>query len=73
MFVNGAEIVLVDFHMHTRKDKEFEYSGLENSFVSDYVDTMQSKNIRIGVITNHNKFDFGEYKALRKEAKKEIF
>lgn len=70
MFVNGAEIVLVDFHMHTRKDKEFEYSGLENSFVSDYVDTMQSKNIRIGVITNHNKFDFGEYKALRKEAKK---
>lgn len=70
MFDNGAEIVLVDFHMHTHKDKEFEYSGIENSFVSDYLDTMQSKNIRIGVITNHNKFDLGEYKALRKEAKK---
>ncbi len=26
--------------------------------------------IRIGIITNHNKFDIGEYKALRKEAKK---
>jgi hypothetical protein len=70
MFENGSEIVLVDFHMHTRKDKEFEYSGNENSFVKDYVDAMQSKNIRIGVITNHNKFDLGEYKAIRKEARK---
>lgn len=70
MFDYGAEIVLADFHMHTRKDKEFVYSDAENSFVSDYVDAMQSKNIRIGIITNHNKFDLGEYKALRKEAKK---
>jgi hypothetical protein len=70
MFDNGSEIVLVDFHMHTHKDKEFEYSGIENSFVSDYVDTLQSKNIRIGAITNHNKFDLGEYKALRKEARR---
>lgn len=70
MFDNGAEIVLVDFHMHTRKDKEFEYTSNENSFVNDYVDAMQSKNISIGIITNHNKFDLGEYKALRKEARK---
>ncbi|MCD6389868.1 MAG: AAA family ATPase, partial [Desulfobulbaceae bacterium] len=27
--------------------------------------------IRLGVITNHNKFDHGEFKALRKKAKKE--
>ena len=70
MFDNGAEIVHVDFHMHTRKDKEFEYSGNENSFINDYIDAIQSKNIRVGVITNHNKFDLGEYKALRKEARK---
>ena len=70
MFDNGAEIVHVDFHMHTRKDKEFKYSGNDNSFINDYIDAIQSKNIRVGVITNHNKFDLGEYKALRKEARK---
>lgn len=70
MFDYGAEIVLADFHMHTRKDKEFVYTDAENSFVSNYIDAMQSNNIRIGIITNHNKFDLGEYKALRKEAKK---
>jgi len=45
MFDNGAEIVHVDFHMHTRKDKEFEYSGNENSFINDYIDAIQSKNM----------------------------
>ena len=70
MFDNGAEIVLVDFHMHTRKDKEFVYAGNENYFVNDYINAMQSNNIRIGIITNHNKFDLKEYKTLRKEARK---
>lgn len=70
MFEFGAEIVIADFHMHTRKDKEFVYKVAENSFVSDYIDAMDSKKIRIGIITNHNKFDLGEYKALRKEAQK---
>ncbi|NLB09498.1 MAG: AAA family ATPase, partial [Clostridiaceae bacterium] len=70
MFSHGAEVVRVDFHMHTVKDKEFEFSGSENSFVSAYVEVMRQNNIRIGIITNHNKFDLGEYKALKKEANK---
>jgi hypothetical protein len=35
---------------------------------------LQEENIKVGVITNHNKFDLQEFKILRKEArKKEIF
>ena len=25
MFENGSSVIKVDFHMHTRKDKEFSY------------------------------------------------
>lgn len=28
MFGNGAETVLVDFHMHTHRDKEFSFDGV---------------------------------------------
>lgn len=70
MFENGSEQLRVDFHLHTRKDKEFKYNGEENSFVKDYIDAMERQNISIGIITNHNKFDMGEYKALRTAARK---
>lgn len=70
MYEHGSEIVCVDFHLHTRKDKEFVYSGEENSFVRDYAEALEAKKIGIGVITNHNKFDYGEFKALRSAAKK---
>ena len=32
MFENGIETIRADFHLHTRKDKEFKYSGEENEF-----------------------------------------
>lgn len=74
MFKNGCEWIRCDFHLHTRKDKEFKYTGEDNSFVSDYVNKLESEKIKIGVITNHNKFDLQEYKALKKAAnKKDIF
>lgn len=60
-----------DFHLHTKADKEFSYTGEENSFGGAYVDALKSAGIRIGVIANHNKFDMGEYKALRTRARKE--
>lgn len=41
----GSEILCVDFHLHTRRDKEFEYTGEENSFVNDYVDALKQKGI----------------------------
>jgi len=70
LFQNGCELIRTDFHLHTKKDKEFSYTGDENSFILEYVSTLESQNIRIGVITNHNKFDLDEYKAIRKAAKK---
>jgi chromosome segregation protein len=70
-FPNGSEWVRADFHLHTRADKEFAYAGGETEFVSGYADWLKQRNIRLGVITNHNKFDVAEFKALRKRARKE--
>lgn len=69
-FQNGSSWMRADFHLHTKADKEFKYTGEENSFVNDYVDALKKADIRVGAITNHNKFDVGEYNALRKKAKK---
>lgn len=68
-FEFGSEVVCVDFHLHTRRDKEFAYTGDENRFVSNYIEALKAKGISIGVITNHNKFDAGEFKALSKKAR----
>jgi len=71
MFEFGLEYVRADFHLHTKKDKEFQYSDVDNNFVKDYVNALKQADIKVGVITNHNKFDKEEYRALRKVAKKE--
>lgn len=69
-FPRGAEWVRVDFHLHTKADKEFKYSGDENYYNSAYVEALDKAGIRLGVITNHNKFDFEEFKSLRATARK---
>ncbi len=69
-FPNGSRWLRADFHLHTKADKEFSYSGDENSFNSAYVDALSKAGIRVGVITNHNKFALDEFKALRKKARK---
>lgn len=71
MFEAGLQYIRADFHLHTCKDKEFIYSGEQSSFVNDYVSALKEANINVGVITNHNKFDRDEYKAIRKAAKKQ--
>lgn len=68
MFEAGLKFVRVDFHLHTCKDKEFSFTSELNSFVKDYVSALKQTNINVGVITNHNKFDQDEYKAIRKAA-----
>ena len=55
------EYIRADFHLHTRKDKEFKYSGEDTEFIKNYVQGLVEANIGIGVITNHNKFDVDEY------------
>ncbi|RMA79661.1 MULTISPECIES: TrlF family AAA-like ATPase [unclassified Enterobacter] len=71
VFENGACWVKVDFHLHTRADKEFRYAGESDRYIRDYVSALKAAKVGVGVITNHNKFDPGEFKALRKAARRE--
>ena len=71
IFENGATWLRADFHLHTKADKEFSYTGIENDFCRLYVEKLKEQNINTGVITNHNKFDKSEFVALRKKAIKE--
>lgn len=71
VFENGARWLRTDFHLHTKADKEFAYTGLENDFGRLYIEQLKAQNISVGVITNHNKFDKGEFLSLRKKATRE--
>ena len=74
IFPHGSRWLQADFHLHTQADKEFSYNGKEDHYFSDYVNALEKAGIAIGIITNHNKFDFVEFKALRKTANsKQIF
>ncbi|NLY65899.1 MAG: histidinol-phosphatase [Alcaligenaceae bacterium] len=70
IFECGSRWLKADFHLHTRADKEFTYTGETNRFAADYVEALRQANIGLGVISNHNKFDLDEFKALRKQARK---
>jgi len=73
-FKHGATWLRADFHLHTKSDKEFGYDGEDNYFNGEYVDKLAEQEIKVAAITNHNKFNAEEYKALRKIArKKEIY
>ncbi|WP_038032669.1 TrlF family AAA-like ATPase [Thioalkalivibrio sp. ALE28] len=69
-FEYGSVWVRGDFHLHTKADKEFKYVGDENAFVGAYIEKLEETGVGLGVVTNHNKFDMGEFKALRKAARK---
>lgn len=71
IFKNGATWLRADFHLHTKADKEFPYTGSENDFCRLYVEKLKEQDINAGVITNHNKFDKNEFVALRRKAIKE--
>lgn len=70
IFENGSTWLRADFHLHTNADNEFTYDGDSEFYISHYVNKLHQESISIAAITNHNKFDFNEYKALAKTAKK---
>lgn len=70
MFEKGTDWIRADFHLHTNADKEFKYTGEVNEYVSEYIDALVNQSIKLGVITNHNKFDLPGFKALKRNAKK---
>ena len=69
-FLYGSRWLRVDFHLHTNADKEFSYEGDMDFYYSNYINALISAEIEVGVITNHNKFDYKEFKALKKTARK---
>lgn len=71
LFEHGSTWVRADFHLHTKADKEFTITGEESYYFTNYVEGLNRVEIRVGLIANHNKFDFSEFKALRKTAKKQ--
>jgi len=70
VFSHGSRWLRADFHLHTRADNIFSYDDEDDYYLSNYVEALKKAGIAVGVITNHNKFDFDEFKALRKTAKK---
>lgn len=70
-FINGSQWVRFDCHLHTNSDKEFLYDDNEDEYINFYVDKLNESCVDVGVITNHNKFNLDEYKAIKKRAKKE--
>lgn len=70
IFLHGSSWIRADLHLHTKADKEFKYAGDANCYTSGYMEALEKAGIRLGVITNHNKFDVEEYKALRTAARK---
>ena len=70
-FDYGSKTLRADFHLHTKADKEFRYKGDERTYCRQYVQRLANEGISIGVVTNHNKFDYDEFKALRKVAHKQ--
>jgi cell division septum initiation protein DivIVA len=71
-FSGGARCVRVDLHLHTLADQEFKYSSKNREdFVRAYIQKLKERAIRIGVITNHNKFDEEEFEKLSEEGVKE--
>lgn len=71
IFKHGSTWLRADFHLHTKADKQFTYTGEENSFLNDYVEKLKTEGINVGVVTNHNKFDRDEFVNLRKKARRE--
>jgi len=73
-FRYGSTWLRTDFHLHTDADREFKYTGNEDYYFSNYIDGLNQSGIKLGMITNHNKFDIKEFKALKKTAtKKDIY
>ena len=69
VFERGSTWLRSDFHLHTKADKEFNYSGEEDYYYSNYIERLKNTGIHVGLICNHNKFDLDEFNALCKTAK----
>lgn len=68
-FSEGSKYLKADFHLHTKADKEFKTDiSDDKEFAEEYVHEMRMKDIKIGAITNHNKFDKDEFERIKNKA-----
>lgn len=77
-FNYGSEWLRADFHLHTikesgpsRKDYRAEFRDREDDFPDAFIAQLKKEAISVGVITNHNLFDIGEFIILQEKAQKE--
>ena len=61
----------IDIHTHTRKCKSGDAATREIS-PEQFCDTIQSTEVRIVAITNHNVFDLGQYTEIRTRIGKDV-
>ncbi len=65
-FPEGCKYLKADFHLHTKADKEFKIEiSNKIEFADKFVDELKKKDIKIGAITNHNKFDKDEFETIK--------
>ncbi len=50
MFASGTKWMRADSHLHTRADKEFDYSGEDDRFITDYVEKLKKEEIKLGAL-----------------------
>ncbi len=68
-FPEGSEYLKADFHLHTKVDKEFKTEiSNDEEFAEKYVNELKKKDIKIGAITNHNKFEKDEFEVIKTAA-----
>jgi PHP domain. len=68
-FPDGSMYLKADLHLHTGTDKKFKTDISDDTeFAEIYVSELKKKDIKIGVITNHNKFDNEEFQVLKTTA-----
>ena len=68
-FPEGSKYLKADFHLHTKADKEFKTEIInDNKFAEKCVNELKKKDIKIGAITNHNKFDKDEFDVIKAAA-----
>lgn len=71
-FPDGSKYLKADLHLHTKADKEFGTDILDdNEFAEKYINELKKKDIKIGAITNHNKFENDEFQLLKTKAIKD--
>lgn len=68
-FEHGAAWVRADFHLHTQADREFKSQDRGDDFGGAFIARLLQEQVCVGVLANHNKFDWQEFKTLRKQGR----